>query len=328
MMRVLFAMVALVATLGIAIGAAVWLGGPGIPQVQDSIWRAFSAADYSGMPGAERFAARDGTSLAYRHYDPTDRTGNKGTVVLVHGSSATSESMHPLAMTLAGAGYAVNALDVRGHGASGRKGSISYVGQIEDDISDFLDKVRPAAPLTLLGFSSGGGFALRHAAGPQGDRFDRYVLLSPFLHQDATTQREDSGGWVSVGVPRLIALNLLTRLGVTRFNDLPVLRFAIQPSTENLLTPTYDFRLEQNFRPRADYQADIRSVKQPFIVIAGEDDEAFDSNNFAAEFAPAPGLRGVRLLPGVDHAGLITQTDALQQVVRELGVLEAAARRD
>lgn len=323
-MKVFLVWAALLATLVVAVGAAVWLGGPGTPQAQGTISKAFSAADYGGMPGMKRFAARDGALLAYRHYDPAGSAG-KGTVVLVHGSSATSESMHPLAVALAGAGYAVEALDIRGHGASGRKGSISYVGQLEDDVADFLNEARPAAPRTLLGFSSGGGFVLRYASGPEGKSFDRYVLLSPFLHQDAPTQREDSGGWVSVGVPRLIALQLLTSLGVTRFNDLPVLRFAIEPSLANLLTPSYDFRLEQNFRPRHDYQRDIRSAMQPFVVIAGKNDEAFFADRFAAVFAPAPGLRGVRLVPEVDHAGLVLQAEALQQIVRAQDAFEQAA---
>src|SRR3546814_16323875 len=58
----------------------------------------------------------------------------------------------------------VYALDIRGHGQSGPlRGDIAYVGQLEDDLADFLAASRidhPAAQWTLIGFSSGGGFTL------------------------------------------------------------------------------------------------------------------------------------------------------------------------
>jgi hypothetical protein len=110
-------------------------GGPSTPVTKDSISQVFSNAEYSTVPSPRRFVARDGTSLAYRTYAGSPE---RGSVVLVHGSSATSQSMHPLAVGLAAAGYTVYALDIRGHGDSGRKGHIAYVGQLEDDLADFL----------------------------------------------------------------------------------------------------------------------------------------------------------------------------------------------
>jgi pimeloyl-ACP methyl ester carboxylesterase len=43
--------------------------------------------------------------------------------------------MHELAKAFAAAGYAAYALDIRGHGDSGDKGKIAYVGQLEDAVS-------------------------------------------------------------------------------------------------------------------------------------------------------------------------------------------------
>ena len=71
--------------------------------------------------------------------------------------------MHPMAKTLSAAGYPVYALDIRGHGGSGRKGHIAFIGRLEDDLADFVHAVLPAQPVTLAGFSSGGGFAIRFA---------------------------------------------------------------------------------------------------------------------------------------------------------------------
>jgi alpha-beta hydrolase superfamily lysophospholipase len=100
--------------------------------------------------------------------------------------------MHALARRLSAAGNTVYALDMRGHGASSPGGDIGYVGQMDDDMVDcvaFIRRAHPAARLTLLGFSSGGGFALRIAGGPYGSLFDRYVLLAPYLRYDAPTVR-------------------------------------------------------------------------------------------------------------------------------------------
>ncbi|MFM5616223.1 alpha/beta hydrolase [Aeromonas veronii] len=65
--------------------------------------------------------------------------------------------MHKMASAFSQAGYDAYALDIRGHGASGDKGTIAYIGQLEDDLEDFIKSVAPAKPATLVGFSSGGG---------------------------------------------------------------------------------------------------------------------------------------------------------------------------
>lgn len=304
-------------------GAALWLGGPTEPPVITDMTQAFRKVDYRGVPPLSRYTAKDGTSLAYRQYAP--RGTARGSVVLVHGSSATSKSMHPMAQALEAAGYAVYALDIRGHGDSGTKGHIDRLGQLEDDLVDFMAQAKPAQPSTLAGFSSGGGFVLRIAAGQQAQSFQSFLLLSPYLHFDAPTQRKDSGGWARVGVPRLIALSLLNGAGVTQLNGLTITRFGIDPDNADLLTAQYDFNLSANFGPPTDYRAAIRSVAQPTMVLAGEKDEAFYANEFQGVFASAPGLVGVRLIPATNHAGLILDPEPLRQAVDAVRKLQTAA---
>ena len=117
--------------------------------------------------------------------------------------------MHALAEALAAHGVETYAPDIRGHGGSGTRGDIGYLGQLEDDLADFVAVVRktaPSAPLTLLGHSAGGGFALRVASSPIKDLFARTVLLAPYLGYDAPTNRPNSGGWASADIPRFFAL--------------------------------------------------------------------------------------------------------------------------
>lgn len=304
---------------------ALWLGGPAEPPTMQGITQAFRTVDYGALPEPLSYAGRDGVRLAYRHYPPAAPAQPRGSVVLVHGSSATAKSMHSLAEALAAANYSVYALDIRGHGQSGTKGRIDYIGQLEDDLTDFVAQVDPPQPRTLAGFSSGGGFVLRYAAGPEARAFRGFLLLSPFLHQDSASQRKDSGGWVRIGVARLIAQTVLNRFGVTAFNHLPVARFAIDEENRDLLTSSYDFNLSENFRPRADYMASIRAISQPLMVLAGDEDEAFHTERFADIFTASPGLLAVRLLPGIDHAGLILRQTALQASVEAVDALRDAS---
>jgi non-heme chloroperoxidase len=44
------------------------------------------------------------------------------------------------------AGVTAYALDVRGHGASGRRGDIDYIGQLDDDLADFMAQIRADHP--------------------------------------------------------------------------------------------------------------------------------------------------------------------------------------
>ena len=93
---------------------------------------------------------------------------------------------------------------------SGTRGDIGYVGQLEDDLADFVAVVRktnPSVPLTLIGHSAGGGFALRVAASPIQNLFGRTVLLAPYLGYKAPTNRPNSGGWANADIPRFIGLD-------------------------------------------------------------------------------------------------------------------------
>src|SRR6478672_4237263 len=312
MKRLLVTILIVVAVLVAALGLAIALGGPGEPPPpMSSINDPFKNMDFSDLPEARYVTARDGTKLAFRPY--IDAGGAvKGSVVLLHGSSASSSSMHLMAKGFAAAGYAAYTLDIRGHGKSGTKGHIAYIGQLEDDLEDFAHSTKLAQPSTLAGFSSGGGFVLRFAGSPRQELFSNYLLLSPWISQDAATLRPGSGGWATVGVPRIIAIAVLNGFGMHAFDDLPVVRFAVDERDKGFLTPQYSFALEQNFRPERDYQANIRAVRQPLRVLAGQNDEVFYADKFASVFKTAGKDVPITLLPGINHISLTLDPAALQ----------------
>jgi hypothetical protein len=54
----------------------------------------------------------------------------------------------------------------------------------------------------------------------------------------------------------------------------------------------------------------------------GERDEAFIADRFKAIFSNAPGMRHVSTLPGVDHAGLVLQSEAIAGIIASVVTLQ------
>lgn len=308
---------AFTALVCVIIALALWLGGPGAAPPMPSINDPFKSVDFSDMPALKNYQGADGAKLFYREYAPQG-DHKKGSAVLVHGSSGSSESLHPMATFLAAAGVHVYALDVRGHGSSVPKGHIAFVGQLESDLQLFVNAVQPPSPSTLIGFSSGGGFVLRVAASEMQSAFGSYLLLAPFLGHTAPNYRPDSGGWVSVGVPRIVALNALNAVGIRYWNDLPVVRFALTEEAKSFLTPEYDFNLNTNFAANPDYRQDLMNAKGKVAILAGDADELMKSQELQGIVQRAGKDWPVQLLPGIGHIPLTLDKAALKSVVEQV----------
>jgi alpha-beta hydrolase superfamily lysophospholipase len=287
------------------------------PPELTSISNTVRAVDRSDMPGTERFHGRDGTELAYRHY-PARGPASGQIAVLVHGSSGSSVAVHALARGLAERGIETYAPDARGHGASGSRGDIAYLGQLEDDLADLVGVIRkasPAAPLTLIGHSSGGGFALRVAGSPIQNLFTRTVLLAPYLGYDAPSTRQDAGGWASPDIPRILALSMLRGLGIVCCESLPTVAFAVPPNSNHILASTYSYRLMRNFAASRDYRADIAAAGRPVVLFAGAADELMFSDKFAEAVGPRV---PVRLIDGVNHMEIASSPAAISAIADDI----------
>lgn len=295
------------------------------PELQ-SISRVRGTVDLSSLPSIERFQARDGSWLGFRHYHaggvPTGRVA-----IVIHGSSGSSGgTIHALSQALAGRGVETYALDMRGHGVSGTRGDIGYVGQLEDDLADFagiVRKTQPTAPITLVGHSSGGGFALRVAGSPIQGLFERTVLLAPYLGWDAPTTRPNSGGWANADIPRIVALTVLRRAGMDCCSALPVLAFAVPPNSEKYLTTTYTDRLMRNFAVNG-YRRDLAAVSKPLTIISGADDELMFADKYAEVARGAAVAVDVRLIDGIDHMGIVASPRAAALIAEDVATRGAA----
>ena len=313
--------VSFAAAVCVLLSAAVAFGGPSTPPPMSSINAPFKAVDFSSMPVLESYQAADGATLYFRRYEPAGAVAI-GSAVLIHGSSASSNSLHPMAKALAASGLRAYALDVRGHGASGQRGQIAFVGELESDLQAFVNAVRPQFPSTLVGFSAGGGFALRVAASAMQSEFQSYLLLSPFLGREAANQRPNSGGWVSVGIPRVVGLLALNAVGVSAFNWLPVTRFALSDEAKQFLTPEYGFNLAMNFSPHQDFVGDIRAANGKVAVLAGSADEAFYTDKLESVVRAAGKQWPVKLLTGIGHIPLTLEPMALDAIVKQVSLLQ------
>jgi pimeloyl-ACP methyl ester carboxylesterase len=261
--------------------------------------------NFAEVPAVQRVTARDGAPITYRLYPGrTDRA-----VVLVHGSTGASISMHKAAQALQAGGATVYSISLRGHGGSGTvNGDSSYKNQLDDDLVDFVKAVGlddPKIHRTLVGFSLGGGLVLRTASGPHRDEFDAYLAVSPQLGQDSPTARPATGGWVSVAVPRMIGLSLLDAFGLPWFQNLPVVRFATDAAPSDSRTPVYSYRLVAGEQLPRLWRPAIARIARPTAVVVGERDELFIAAAFAPLFAELNPKVAVSVEPGLGHLDMI-----------------------
>lgn len=303
-------------------GILVGFGHITQPKALKSVTDPFSRMDLSGLPPITRYKARDGAALSYRLY----KGGDSQIAVLIHGSAGSSTDMHRMAEALLQRGVTVYVPDLRGHGANYPHGDISYFGQLDDDMADFMKTVHPHyqnAQWTLVGFSSGGGFALRIAGSNLGGEFDRFVFVSPYLRYNAPTVRPASAGekaspehniWYSVSIKRIVGLSIFNSFGIHPFDGLPVLAFPV-PTDIEATTATYSFRLEENFQPRSNYKADIEAIKKPAHVFVGGQDELFLPEKFAEVFGKVRGDIPVTIIPGMGHSDMITKPEPITAIV-------------
>lgn len=108
------------------------------------------------------FQGVGGLQLYYQSWQPDETP--VAVVAIVHGIGDHGGRYMNLVMPLLGDGYAVYALDQRGHGRSpGKRGYINNWAEFRGDVGAFLHLIgrqQPEAPLILFGHSMGGLVAL------------------------------------------------------------------------------------------------------------------------------------------------------------------------
>jgi acylglycerol lipase len=129
-----------------------------------------------------------GVRLFRQSWQPDDPA--RGVIVISHGAGEHSSRYGHVAARLVNEGFAVYALDHRGHGRSA--GPRALVDRIENTVAD-LDSLivlagaeHAGAQVFLLGHSMGGTIALRYAMVHQ-DRLAGLILSGPLAELEATS---------------------------------------------------------------------------------------------------------------------------------------------
>lgn len=128
------------------------------------------------------FAAFDGATIFHQAWVPDDEP--KAVVLLVHGLAEHSGRYGHVARALVDAGYAVHALDHRGHGkSSGKRAFVKRYDEFLRDLHQFrtmVEREHGGLPLVVLGHSMGGNIAMEYVLGNQ-DGIAALVLSGPAL---------------------------------------------------------------------------------------------------------------------------------------------------
>lgn len=266
------------------------------------------------LPPLRRYNARDGEPLAYRFYDSNaDRI-----LIFLHGSSYHGASYHELAAALSARGAAKVVLpNLRGHYMSGpRRGDIDYVGQYDDDIDDLiaaLAKEGFKVRIAIGGHSSGGGLAVRYCA--RRPAIADCLALAPILPGSPAIRGQDSGGWTTVHLKRIIGLAILGTAGIHGFDALPVIEFnkpaELRDGTETL---AYSYRLNISYHPGIRYKGEVAKLPQGALVLVGENDQAVDAPALMQIMRENAPQSRAETLPGVDHFGVFSASSAIDKV--------------
>src|SRR5215472_6784294 len=140
MVKVLIGVLCLLLVLALIPVVVIACSAPSSPLPMASMAGPLSRVSFDDVPAPRELRARDGTPLRYYAY----RAAPAKVAVLIHGSAGPGTSMHALAKALRDTGVSAYVLDIRGHGGSGRRGDIDYIGQIDDDLADFVANLGPA----------------------------------------------------------------------------------------------------------------------------------------------------------------------------------------
>jgi acylglycerol lipase len=264
----------------------------------------------------DQFTARDGLSLYEQWWLPESRP--VGVVVVVHGITEHSGRYGKLAADLNRRGYAVHAMDLRGHGRSeGARTFVRHFDEYLDDVELLLERVaarHPNVPLFLLGHSMGGGIvALLGITRPP--KIRGLILSAPpvVIGGNVFPLLRHLASFASALFPRL----RLTRLGCRFISRDPAVaedyqkdplvfhgRFPVRTGAEIL-------RVAKRIR------SDAQQLKLPLLIMHGTGDYATDSQGSRLLASRAGSTdKTLRLYEGLYHE--IFNEPEREQVVGDL----------
>lgn len=267
----------------------------------------------------EFYNGKDGKRLAYRIFEPKEKA--KGILVFLHGANVNSILYVPIGIRMANKyGIKTYLLDLRGHGESGgERGTLDYVGQMEDDLQYFVSKIKtefPDLPLFLGAHSVGSSVVIHYLNLDNIIRPDGYIFVAPLTVNDPNMKRMKKDGsfeFICTTKARLLKfIDLLNTLGIKHFNHVKCLTFTVSKEIQarmQSIVKSYSYNWIKSMEP-INYYYNFKLIDKPVIVIAGRDDTdiSFDILDDVCNLYLKPELdKTVILIDNKDHFSIITE---------------------
>jgi acylglycerol lipase len=255
----------------------------------------------SGTQHAEdRFPSFDGLKLSEQIWRPTGEP--IGILAIVHGLADHGGRYSGFAEQLAGIGFMVYAIDLRGHGLS--EGKHQFVSSFEEhyrDLEVFLQRIRaahPSKPLFLMGHSMGGLIVVRYVLSRK-PKLSGVILSGPALLADEVSgaARMVVKAIASV-LPRMptqkLDANAISRdpaVVAANLNDSLVHRSALPARTTAELLNA----IEQTHK-------DMEELELPFLIVHGTADKLASVDGSRQLYARSKSSdKSIRLYEGAFH---------------------------
>jgi alpha-beta hydrolase superfamily lysophospholipase len=243
--------------------------------------------------------SRDGTRLAFRAWP---KAGGAITFAVAHGLGEHSGRYRDFAASMAQRGMGTYALDLRGHGQSqGQRGHVDSWSQWTDDISAFVREVESQVEgeVVPLGHSFGGAAMLSTVIAGKLPNTKRFIVSSPALRVKVVLPRwkVTLGQMASRIMPRLAMSNEVDAGTLSRIPEV-VDAYRADPLVHSKISS----RLFVEWR-RATQDALVHAaeIKQPFLILAGTNDQLIDPAGSEELHKRAPTTTELHLLPGRYH---------------------------
>ncbi|HEY2981292.1 MAG TPA: alpha/beta hydrolase [Anaerolineales bacterium] len=248
------------------------------------------------------------------------QVGQGRPIVLIHGLAASLHDWDELIPELASAGYAASALDLLGHGDSGKPDSRAYqMAWLFEHLTRWIDSLELTQPPVLIGHSLGGYLALEYAR-RFASRTRGLVLVDPFYRADQLPALLRGSGrgrelnmfmverapeWLFRVIIDATSLSMGHSAGGA--HQLPV-HVRAQTALDYKRTAPGTYHIPGMLGDLTPHLADI---VQPTLVVWGERDSTLAPASFPQLIARLPNARGKSLrsghVPHQSHAAEFNQ---------------------
>jgi 2-succinyl-6-hydroxy-2,4-cyclohexadiene-1-carboxylate synthase len=233
-------------------------------------------------------------------------SGQGAPVILIHGLAASLFDWIDLIPELNSAGYAAYALDLLGHGKSGKPNRVSdyNIENVYTDFSNWIDSLGLKKPLVLIGHSLGGYLAIRYTINDP-EKVAALVLCDPLYNLNQLPLMLRLNYRYSIidttiieHIPEWLIRHIvdLTSLSIRNGYELPE-QVRKQTAADYKRAQPGIFNIVHKISDLSPY---FSSIKQPTLVLWGSHDSTLSTNSFTRIIKDMPNAKG-GAIPGAGH---------------------------